>query len=45
LLNSPMGQRDLPLRFYSAERLFSVAARRKFIDPDLLPLSAMGEIG
>lgn len=45
LLNSVMGRRDLPLRFYSAERLFSVAARRKFIDPDLLPLSAMGEIG
>jgi hypothetical protein len=45
LLKSPLGRRDLPLRFYSAELLFSVPARRKFIDPDLLPLSAMGEIG
>jgi hypothetical protein len=45
LLISPLGRRDLPLRFYSAELLFSVPARRKFIDPDLLPLSAMAEIG
>ncbi len=44
LLLSPMGRRDLPLRFYSAELLFSVAARRKFIDPDLLPLSAMADL-
>ncbi|HMQ20759.1 MAG TPA: hypothetical protein PKC77_16520, partial [Sphingopyxis sp.] len=28
LLLSPMGRRDWPLRFYSPERLFSVAARR-----------------
>ena len=38
LLLSPMGRRDWPLRFYSAERLFSVAARRDFIAPDLAPL-------
>jgi hypothetical protein len=44
LLTSNFGQRDLPLRFYSKERLFSVEARRKFIDPDVLPLSAMSEI-
>lgn len=44
LLLSPMGRRDLPLRFYSAELLFSVAARRKFIDPDVLPLSAMADL-
>jgi hypothetical protein len=44
LLASPLGQRDLPLRFYSHDLLFSVAARRKFIEPDLLPLSAMAEI-
>ena len=44
LLNSTLGKRDLPLRFYSPELLFSVPARRKFIDPDLLPLSAMTEI-
>ena len=35
LLLSPMGRRDWPLRFYSAERLFSVEARRKFVPPDL----------
>ena len=35
LLLSPMGRRDWPLRFYSAERLFSVEARRKFVTPDL----------
>jgi hypothetical protein len=38
LLLSPMGRRDWPLRFYSAERLFSVDARRKFIPPDLAAL-------
>ena len=35
LLLSPMGRRDWPLRFYSRELLFSVAARRKFVAPDL----------
>jgi hypothetical protein len=35
LLLSPMGRRDWPLRFYSPERLFSVAARRTFVAPDL----------
>ena len=38
LLVSPMGRRDWPLRFFSPERLFSVEARRHFIDPDLRPL-------
>lgn len=38
LLLSPMGRRDWPLRFYSSERLFSVAARRAFVEPDLTPL-------
>lgn len=38
LLLSPMGRRDWPLRFYSPERLFSVEARRHFVDPDLRPL-------
>ena len=38
LLHSPMGRRDWPLRFYSAERLFSVEARRKFVAPDLANL-------
>src|SRR5215218_3211134 len=34
LLLSPMGRRDWPLRFYSRELLFSVEARRKFVEPD-----------
>jgi hypothetical protein len=38
LLLSPAGQRDWPLRFYSAERLFSAEARREFIAPDLAML-------
>ena len=38
LLLSPMGSRDWPLAFYSPERLFSVEARRHFVDPDLRPL-------
>ena len=39
LLLSPMGRRDWPLRFYSRERLFSIAARRNFVAPDLAPLA------
>ena len=38
LLLSPMGRRDWPLRFYSAERLFSVEARRRFVAPDIAAL-------
>ena len=38
LLLSPMGRRDWPLRFYSPERLFSVEARRRFVEPDLRTL-------
>jgi hypothetical protein len=38
LLLSPMGRRDWPLRFYSRERLFSVEARRGFVEPDLAAL-------
>lgn len=38
LLLSPVGRRDWPLRYYSAERLFSVEARRHFVSPDLEPL-------
>ena len=38
LLLSPIGRRDWPLRFYSPERLFSVDARRRFIEPDLRAL-------
>jgi hypothetical protein len=38
LLLSPMGRRDWPLRFYSRELLFSVAARRDFVPPDVAAL-------
>jgi hypothetical protein len=37
LLREPEGRRDWPLRFYSAERLFSVEARLGFVEPDLVP--------
>ena len=42
LLTSPFGQRDWPLGFYSHEHLFSVAARRTFIEADLSPLPPIG---
>jgi hypothetical protein len=32
------GDRDLPLRYYSKERLFSVEARTAWIEPDRAPL-------
>jgi hypothetical protein len=32
------GEKDLPLRYYSRERLFSVLARRQWVEPDLAPL-------
>ena len=38
MLLSDVGRRDWPLRFYSRERLFSVEARRGFVEPDLVPL-------
>ena len=38
LLMSDVGRRDWPLRFYSRDLLFSVAARRGFVEPDLAPL-------
>lgn len=41
LLASPIGGRDWPLGFYSRDRLFSVAARRKFLPPDLAPLPTL----
>ena len=39
LLASEVAPRDWPLRFYSRERLFSVAARRGWVEPDLAPIS------
>jgi hypothetical protein len=41
LLVSPMGQRDWPLGFYSRELLFSVPARRAFVEPDRAPLPSV----
>jgi hypothetical protein len=38
LLHSPMGKRDWPLRFWSRDVLFSVAARRGWIKPDLVAM-------
>ena len=38
LLLSDEGRRDWPLRFYSRERLFSVEARRGWVEPDLAAL-------
>lgn len=38
LLLSDMGRREWPLRFYSRALLFSVPARRGFVEPDLAPL-------
>lgn len=37
LLRSPLGHRDALLAHYSRDRLFSVAARRAWIEPDLAP--------
>lgn len=38
LLASEMAPRDWPLRFYSRELLFSVPARRGWVEPDLAPI-------
>jgi len=38
-LAAPIGRRDWPLRHYSRERLFSVEARRAFVEPNLRPIS------
>lgn len=35
LLTSDMAPRDWPLRFYSRARLFSIEARRDWVEPDL----------
>jgi len=41
LLQAEEGQRDWPLRFYSRGRLFSVAARRGWMEPDVGELPAL----
>ena len=40
MVASPGGSRDAPLAYYTRERLFSVAARRSWLTPDLKPLPA-----
>jgi len=39
LLLSERGARDWPLRFYSREQLFSVIARREWVEPNLAELA------
>ena len=39
LLATPMGDKTWPLTFWSRERLFSVQARRGWVEPDLAPLA------
>jgi hypothetical protein len=41
LLLSARGKRDLPLRFYSKDLLFSVPARRGFVPPDRASLDSI----
>lgn len=38
LLASDMAPRDWPLHFYSREVLFSAAARRNWVEPDVCPI-------
>ena len=38
LLDSAYGRSDWPLTYWSRELLFSAAARREWVDPDLRPL-------
>ena len=38
LLSGPIGARDWPLGFYTRECLFSVEARRGWVEPDLEPM-------
>lgn len=39
LLATPMGDKAWPLTFWSRARLFSVEARRGWVEPDLAPLA------
>ena len=38
LMAGPLGKADWLLSYWSSERLFSVAARRRWVEPDLQPL-------
>jgi hypothetical protein len=44
LIGDPLGSKDLPLAFYSGDRLMSVAARRAYVDPDIKPLETLTKI-
>jgi hypothetical protein len=37
MLQSPLSNKDWPLRYYSRKRLFSVAARHHWLEPDHAP--------
>lgn len=39
LLASPLAPRDWPFSYYSPEVLFSAEARRRWVEPDLAPIS------
>ncbi len=43
LLASPLADSAWPLRYYSRQRLFSVAARRDWLAPDLAPPPGAGD--
>jgi hypothetical protein len=38
ILVRSLGDRELPLKYYSRGRLYAVAARKRWMEPDLLPL-------
>lgn len=40
LLGSNLGSKELPLKFYSREKIFSSLARARAVSPDLLELTA-----
>jgi hypothetical protein len=44
LIDDRLGAKDLPLAFYSRERLMSVEARRRYIDPDLQSIERLDAI-
>lgn len=43
MIAGPRGARDWPLRYYSHDRLFSVAARRALVLPDLMASDAVAD--
>lgn len=43
VMNSPLARGDCPLAYYSRDRLFSVDARRHWIEPDLKSLKGADE--